>query len=871
MRAALLIAALSVFLVAFGFRNDPDAVLQAIESGEFGRRAGAIETIVRRGSPELHALLPPLILDEDPRIREMAMDAASALGLEEAVAPLFEILRSGDEAERIRAVKALAAIDSPSARDALSRALLDPVTEIRVAVLSNARVQAELIAPAASALDDVDASVRALAARALGESGEQSALLSLLGKLGDPSVDVRVAVARALGELGAEESIPALGGALEDPEGHVREAAAISLSKIGGEVARQLLLRFIDRERGPGKRSAIVALAAFEKNAPIERLMREVHHEEFRETLYRAIESLTSDDSLRRRVTDSLLVELERANTQAALVGTVEALSNALDAGPVPELAPRLIDTLESIDAPRSGLIRALGKSGGEEALLALLVELDQLRQRASSQWERRVSSPELFDALRAIRDRGDLDYRAVDPLLDALPHLEPEDAAAALELLAPYRPTSLRSSLIANLERSSHPAVRRASVEALSHYDDADAFERLYALLDDRDAGVRAAAAHGLGKRAPLSWLPRFIERFGRPERTDRHQTLRLIAALLERGALESAPPIKRARITDSLYQIVQGRRRRFASGAIHALTVSRDAGATEHLYAALSGRDASLRAQILRGLRNKRGERTRAIVLEILQSEETALVQAAGLFALGALGQRSDRRLVEHALSHGPLRAREAASHALIEFAERGILSAEDAARICERGATASPLAEINLFLLSERLGVRCSRFEAPEAVLERAHRGRSSDRPNELMRFAAGALLIERLQQLPESSSPARAAQREKVMAVLRRCARSEIVPSIARLCKSAERGYGEARGAHFGERGHVEIRAARDTKGSMMGAHLHDWVVIVQFADGRLLPAQTDPRGELFLQLVPSGMVRLLDPASVRPLP
>lgn len=53
--------------------------------------------------------------------------------------------------------------------------------------------------------------------------------------------------------------------------------------------------------------------------------------------------------------------------------------------------------------------------------------------------------------------------------------------------------------------------------------------------------------------------------------------------------------------------------------------------------------------------------------------------------------------------------------------------------------------------------------------------------------------------------------------------------------------------------------------------MMGAHLHDWVVIVQFADGRLLPAQTDPRGELFLQLVPSGMVRLLDPASVRPLP
>lgn len=396
------------------------------------------------------------------------MDAASALGLEEAVAPLFEILRSGDEAERIRAVKALAAIDSPSARDALSRALLDPVTEIRVAVLSNARVQAELIAPAASALDDVDASVRALAARALGESGEQSALLSLIGKLGDPSVDVRVAVARALGELGAEESIPALGGALDDPEGHVREAAAISLSKIGGEVARQLLLRFIDRERGPGKRSAIVALAAFEKNAPIERLMREVHHEEFRETLYRAIESLTSDDSLRRRVTDSLLVELERANTQAALVGTVEALSNALDAGPVPELAPRLIDTLESIDAPRSGLIRALGKSGGEEALLALLVELDQLRQRASSQWERRVSSPELFDALRAIRDRGDLDYRAVDPLLDASPTLSPKTRRRPLSssrLIALPR-CEVPSSQISNAVR-----IRRCAVRASKRF----------------------------------------------------------------------------------------------------------------------------------------------------------------------------------------------------------------------------------------------------------------------------------------------------------------------------------------------------------------------------------------------------------------
>lgn len=862
MSARLIIAALSLALMAFGFRHDPAGLERALASEDFGRRAAAIESITRRGSPELGSLLIPLILDGDERIRAMAIEATGALQLSEAVPALFEILRAQNEAERVAAIKALATIDDDASRDALARALLDPERELRIAVLINARVDGELISPAAAALDDPDAAVRALAAEALGASGDASALLSLVGKLGDSSTDVRVAVARALGELRQAESVPTLIGALDDPELRVREAAAIALSRFGSRSRREIafseesapeafraaadeaakgLLEFIERERSAARGAGILALAEF-SDAPIERIIRLIHDESLELFLSRAIERLSDDPEARARILRALLAELERAITPSAPQRIADAILSALESGPAETLTPRLIEALELVPSARGALLNAIGASGGEEAAITLLLELERLRAEALRSGDLRnggvsAAANDALGALHLLAARRGHDHRVIEPALSLLPHLNQEAAVRALELLAPLAPQALLPVLFRNIERTSNAVMRRASAAALAHYADEQALMTLLSLLDDHDPEVRASAGAGLAENAQGALLPHFLERVEREAPTDRRQALSIAGALISRGALDELSPLERAAVLDSLYQITQAKNGRLASEALHAISQSKDAPATERLFAAaasaVSRRDYALTAQALRALRSRPSAQARRILAELSRDGRSPLVRAAALFAFGQIAEQSDVLLIEEALHRAPLRAREAASFSLLELSERGLIDAERARSYCEALRTPSAVIRVNLFLLTERLGARCAAFDAPEEILMR-----SSD---ELLRFAAAALLTER----GDRSS----------LNALERCTRQELHPAIVRRC--AEPALDE------NERRDIRVRAALPEGSRPLRGH----VLILQLADGRLLPALSDPRAEFSLHAIPADSLRLYEPASL----
>jgi hypothetical protein len=81
-------------------------------------------------------------------------------------------------------------------------------------------------------LEDPDNSVRAIAAWALGNLGDDAAVTGLKRALGDPDNSVRRYAVQSLGRIGDKEAAPELTEALKDADDFVREEAAQALKRL---------------------------------------------------------------------------------------------------------------------------------------------------------------------------------------------------------------------------------------------------------------------------------------------------------------------------------------------------------------------------------------------------------------------------------------------------------------------------------------------------------------------------------------------------------------------------------------------------------------------------------------------------------------
>jgi HEAT repeat protein len=93
-----------------------------------------------------------------------------------------------------------------------------------------------------AALADPSPLVRQSAIQALGQIGATAAIPALIDTLSDPIPEVSATAANSLGQLRAEQAIPALLSALTDPAEIVRHYAAQSLGHIGNPLAVPPLL-----------------------------------------------------------------------------------------------------------------------------------------------------------------------------------------------------------------------------------------------------------------------------------------------------------------------------------------------------------------------------------------------------------------------------------------------------------------------------------------------------------------------------------------------------------------------------------------------------------------------------------------------------
>lgn len=114
---------------------------------------------------------------------------------------------------------------------------------------------------AASALSDVDASVREEAILGLGETGDESRLDILEQALMDTNDGVREAAIEALSDIGGDDAAWTLAIALTDQASFLREEAVYALGGIGGEIAVGLLQQALADEEESVREAAADVLA----------------------------------------------------------------------------------------------------------------------------------------------------------------------------------------------------------------------------------------------------------------------------------------------------------------------------------------------------------------------------------------------------------------------------------------------------------------------------------------------------------------------------------------------------------------------------------------------------------------------------------
>ncbi len=200
-------------------------------------------------------LLCPLVKDglakgAEP-VRHAAALALSDAGEETCSDGLISLFNNLNVSPDVRgaAVRSLGAINTPTAKKAVSAALKDPAPTVRAsALLASARPGAGRPAMLRSlpSVHDPLPEIRAAAAAAIVRTGGDAGLgeLYFLFKEKDPRP--AEAVARELGRLSTEESARFLARLLKRPDPRVRLAAAVALASRRDSTARDALRSLLD-------------------------------------------------------------------------------------------------------------------------------------------------------------------------------------------------------------------------------------------------------------------------------------------------------------------------------------------------------------------------------------------------------------------------------------------------------------------------------------------------------------------------------------------------------------------------------------------------------------------------------------------------
>ena len=245
--------------------NTPESrkvLAEALESNHYAMRAAAAAALGREvkqvRSPEVLADL----LERDPSDQRGEIRRELTGFGAEAVPAVSRLLTNNNQSVRIAAINVLGDIHDRAAGDALAKAALAPVAEIKAsAIRALARIGDRRAVPLArDALGSKEAVVRETAAAALGSLENKAALPALLKALDHNDWHMRWHAAESLGKLRDPRAREALASALADEHWYVRRAATEALGAIGDRASIPALMERIEDEHWYVRRCTRIAL-----------------------------------------------------------------------------------------------------------------------------------------------------------------------------------------------------------------------------------------------------------------------------------------------------------------------------------------------------------------------------------------------------------------------------------------------------------------------------------------------------------------------------------------------------------------------------------------------------------------------------------
>ena len=495
---------------------------------------------------------------EDARLEKVAQ--AAQTGGPAAQADLLVLL--GDQAWRVRAaaVDALLAVGSADMLAApLLEALRDPDNAGRrnAALTALSRLGREAVPMLMGVLNDSNPDLRKLAVDALGWLSDPASVPGLVGRLADPDANVRAAAAESIGRIGGPAALSALEAHLGSAGSDPLEACATLLA-LGTAHAALSMEQLIAWLEDPLTRHAAVTLLPFVDDPRAAAKLYEAACAPGLSVAGAALGAICAAGvhapTVRRLLDDAAL--------RSRLRGVAVALLTAHD---------------EEVAASAAVVSSWVADEGTAEALL---------RHRQGRPWDAAVAT--------AFQRGGAAGARRV---ADLLAHLEPEEQALALDLLATMPDHSTVATVAAVLETASPETLVR---------------------------GLAALVAAQPARAAAL-----LVTRLSDPSMLD------VDRAMVERALLdlaETRPAEVRAALGSQPQQMDHGSWGR-------ALAAAAQPEDRAHLRTMTGHATPSLRAAGCAGLQ-RTGNREDAALLQSLLLDEDPGVRAAAARALGALG---------------------------------------------------------------------------------------------------------------------------------------------------------------------------------------------------------------------------------------